>query len=346
MKKILIASILTLVLAVSLVAAFWPFTGNAIGDKLLPGDNCEDSDEGIEEDTAGYVTYKATFGESTRVDKCSGNKVIERYCDNNDKPKRVARACPAGCEYVETDMGEAGQCIQEESPQGGGIIGYCNDTDGPNALVAGYAVKPLEAGRDLFVDTCVDDFNIEESICSENRVLSTRIRCSGDAAGKCEAKNITIGSQQYVSAKCTPQPESCADTDKDRKYNERGVVTTINAQGKQNTFYDFCLPNGKLFDFYCNVNVSASNVTQCPSGKVCSAGACMAAKCSDDDNGKVYGLAGTTSTEYGSFNDVCIDRNKLLEGSCKSAYSTEILVESKTCTNGCSAGACNSTATS
>ena len=72
----------------------------------------------------------------------------------------------------------------------------------------------------------------------------------------------------------------------------------------------------------------------------------MAAKCSDDDNGKVYGLAGTTSTEYGSFNDFCIDRNKLLEGSCKSAYSTEILVESKTCTNGCSAGACNSTATS
>ncbi|PIN93799.1 hypothetical protein COU54_01630 [Candidatus Pacearchaeota archaeon CG10_big_fil_rev_8_21_14_0_10_31_24] len=61
------------------------------------------------------------------------------------------------------------------------------------------------------------------------------------------------------------------------------------------------------------------------------------ASCVDSDNGKVIGVAGTATTETGSFVDNCISESILVEHSCT---GKENLEDRYSCTQGCSEGIC------
>ena len=129
--------------------------------------------------------------------------------------------------------------------------------------------------------------------------------------------------------------DGCEDTDSGKVYDVYGQIF---GQSSDGITQDYCMDDFNLREVYCQYDIGYSEVYTCP--ELCRDGACVTPSCSDSDNGKVYGVAGSI-TGYMAFDepkaDYCIDEQNLYEVYCFNnlGYS-EITI----CPSFCKDGAC------
>ena len=129
--------------------------------------------------------------------------------------------------------------------------------------------------------------------------------------------------------------DGCEDTDTGKVYDVYGQIF---GQSSDGITQDYCIDDFNLREVYCQYDIGYSEVYTCP--ELCRGGACVTPSCSDSDNGKVYGVAGSI-TGYMAFDepkaDYCIDEQNLYEVYCFNnlGYS-EITI----CPSFCKDGAC------
>ena len=167
---------------------------------------CTDSDNGIDANTGGTVTYTNNVGiTSYWVDKCTTYGVEENYCDYKNPSYvlvgQVDIPCPLGCDR----SGSAGKCFTTTTtikstttttrpPTTTTLGSSCSDSDGGYNL----ATKGTTSGRNSagvsfsYTDNCLDSQNLREYYCSSNLPHWADVFCSkGCSSGACQSGSTT-----------------------------------------------------------------------------------------------------------------------------------------------------------
>jgi len=355
-----LTSVIFLILAVSFASAIWPFTGKAIASLPERTTSCSDSDNGIENTTAGMIKY--TWGSVIRrtgysFDTCVSNKLYEFYCTNNQAKVRTL-TCQKGCvNQTITEFGQtkvAWECISEvttppttDSTQSAG----CTDSDGlANFTVAGFVNGSDSSGSFEAVDTCLSDSRLREFICTNSgKPRAMEVACVGTAAGVCKNTRIMVNGEEREVGSCQPQPLQCSKAE--------SVTTTTNEIGKTQESRDVCLDSKRLKQFSCDGSSAKSEIVSCDDA--CINGRCVVrtALCLDSDGGKNITVKGTVSNYdsegeiIGNASDYCATSRQLVELSCMSGErqvgesKTQPVIFSKryNCKGGCRDGSCLTT---
>ena len=334
MKKIyfLVTLLAVSLLAITLVSAFWPFTGNAI--KRI---SCNDSDSGNNATVAGVVKIISGNQITYNPDKCANNKLTEYYCSGS-KYKTAKAVCKDGCENADVNIGadtlSAARCIVTTIPPSF----TCSDSDsGINATGAGVVKYSSDAGIRYIQDICSNGALTEYS-CSDSGTLASRMQCQG----VCNKTNVNIFSQTFVDVSfCQPLPSQCSDSDGGQNYSGKGAVSTTDVYGRTNfSIIDRCLSTNNLSEGYCNGANAASEVYTCSDS--CKNGVCTAPKsCIDSDDGKDYGLQGSVEIAGSVMTDFCLNDKTLGEFSCN-ANNKRVEISYRNCKKGCANGTCSS----
>ena len=122
-----------------------------------------------------------------------------------------------------------------------------------------------------------------------------------------QTKNITNG---------TVEGAFCLDTDNGKNLFESGVISTqlLNSS-------DSCLNQTHVREFYCADKTVMNESLACPSGYVCSSGACIVKpvetlKCIDSDNGTDYKTTGVVQYGGKNYTDTCVLISQVKEYYC------------------------------
>jgi len=251
-KYIVTTIIITLILGISVVSAFWPFSkGSDLTGKVVDeiafnnSDSCTDSDNGVYSKIPGVVKkirssliFSNTYH---RADVCSKNKVIEYYCDKG-KIKRTTIRCIAGCENENLTIDG------EEF-----IVGYCISPE-PSCTEIKPGIVRDETGK-IYKSGCGkgEEKNIYiRYSCEGNEVREVREDCSElGEFGKC----TSIG---CVGA--------CNDTDPENNKDIPGIVI---ADGS--SYPDKCVRDDEAVKQYKCVKgrVVSLNSVRCGVDRVC-----------------------------------------------------------------------------
>ena len=163
--KFLFLAVFVSVLMLSMVSAFWPFTGKAVaidGTIIDDGDfpNCKDSDRGVNSSVLGVVNVPKRLISLAKnyTDTCVGNKLKEYYCENN-RVKRVMISCEGACQN--------GRCVTLEE--------NCTPTER----------GVINQNRVTFRNTCQGNVSIVYS-CNGTSVINITTVCPGRCSnGEC-----------------------------------------------------------------------------------------------------------------------------------------------------------------
>ncbi|MEW5996709.1 MAG: Kazal-type serine protease inhibitor family protein [Candidatus Micrarchaeota archaeon] len=256
---------------------------------------CTDSDSGKNALEAG-TTAK---GEQVFNDSCATTgSVYEYYCvDNEIQSERVS--CPEGTEC------SGGACITQQ----------CRDSDNGQAADERGTTSRGDASS---MDECLDSATLTEYYCSENRIASIALACTGG--------------RTCLNGECVLLP--CSDTDAGFNVYERGTVREDNA-----TYTDYCSGTSSVREYYCSGDNMAQALASCGDGFYCSNGACLEYICRDTDGGRDEDEFGTVSKGSGEWEDECYDEDTVKEYYCdgNEAQSTRMDCSS---TEVCEGGEC------
>ena len=111
MEKSTLILILVLVFILLFATRIQYYTGQAIKTWFRQVDYCSDSDNGFFPFVSGKVEYPYQTRTYTYTDTCSGNKLTEGTCKNQDLIK-ITFTCPHGCAGHGAD--NHGACICEK----------------------------------------------------------------------------------------------------------------------------------------------------------------------------------------------------------------------------------------
>lgn len=317
-------------------------------EKSLPGQQkpeCTDSDG-----RDPYVRGTNQFNGSSTIEMCvwndgkptngeEGTKVVETWCENGIKKEEVI-ACQNKC--------KAGACVKAASQE-------CTDSDGGlNIFQAGEATSPDGSGTVDYCSFLGDEKGVlKEAICENNAAIHVEKECPAE--------------QPYCNrGVCSSQKPVCTDTDSgDDPENKGTVIEPRFENGPKHTDYceslstlqpyeDGCKGSDcGLREYFCTTPYRTTSYRDvaCPDG--CKDGECVKTasvlSCTDSDNGKDFGVKGTTRG-IGEFisdpnydggmaerTDYC-DADVLVEYFCQD--STRIGYIRKTCEHGCGNGIC------
>jgi len=320
MKKIyLLLSLLVIsLLALSLVTAFWPFTGKATDASA----NCLETDNGYDINTRGTTTAKTLFGKSERTDSCSGDTLKEYYClDGKIKSKKVV--CIAGC--------SDGACVS--------VVPSCTDSDsGVDEDVAGTVTDSSGAHR----DACSGN-TLTEYYCQDNNAVNQTIVCSYQCKnGACKIKpfNCTdtdngINASQAGVAKAEfgdgvdVKWDICSgNTIKEAYCGDKGAsIATVKCRG---------VCKNQSVTFVGNIAPGPTEAAYCDP---------LALTCTDSDNGQSTGVNGTvTSTNAAGKTivnkDKCLSKNSVREYYCTAENTSASIALNCTESDICIQGKC------
>ena len=244
------------------------------------------------------------------VDGCSGDDcyVKEAFCQEmkNGGERLSVRnlKCGYGC--------SGGECLDEPADDEGvqQPQGSCIDSDGGR----NYDVKgQVKYGQTLSTDTCLAG-SLEEFYCDGIRMSERKACESGCLDGRCLA------------------PEGlaprCRDSDGDDKYVQ-GMAATSAGE----TFYDSCMGESQVTEYYCSEGVPLRRVFGCE--VACMDGACDR-DCVDSD-GNDASAGGVVTTPASRYVDECDDDMGVIEYTCLDGVPAK---ERIACVNGCKSGVC------
>lgn len=292
-------------------------SGCSNGACIIPAPSCTDSDNGIDEWTAGTTTDSS----GTYRDFCAGNSSLVEYSCQDDIAVNQTVNCGYKCQNR--------ACIVKPFS--------CTDSDnGKDANIAGVAkLTYTEGGFEVERDRCSGNI-LSEAYCGERGIGVAKIVCKGI----CENQTVIVDNVNYSAAYCEPQPLTCTDTDNGKDYAVNGTVTSTDAAGVSTNYADECKSRNQLKEYYCENNTSKSEIKIC--NGTCQNGKCVAPTetCSDSDNGKDFSVKGTVITQYGSVSDFCFDNKKIAEFYCKKPNKAVISLTTRICKEKCSDGKC------
>jgi hypothetical protein len=186
---------------------------------------------------------------------------------------------------------------------------------------------------------------------TDNSLAVTRLKCQGNAPGKCVDQQITFERVTYTAGYCQPRDLQCIDSDGGNNITSAGTTTRIvNADGGRKSKKDKCLDNKRLEEHFCSGISINSTIVVCTD--VCRKGACVdrSTLCTDTDGGQNFTGRGTVTTGFASVNDFCINGKILLEFGCTAANGEGFAASSKkfhaihlkrhNCPKHCYLGAC------
>jgi len=182
-----------------------------------------------------------TFGTTTKLpesksDSCQDSSTVkEYYCLNNNIAFSL-EPCPSGYGC------DAGKCVGAS----------CDDSDGGNNPEE---VGIIRKGLDIQSDSCVDTYTLKEYFCENDAITSEDVVCP-------------VG-EVCFDGKCGSSEPDCTDSDGGLSFTA-GTVT----KGSQ-TYSDFCDEQGNLNEYYCQGKAVKVGDFECPTGYVCSNGACV-----------------------------------------------------------------------
>jgi hypothetical protein len=268
--------------------------------------NCTDSDKGMDRYTAGVVSYAG----DEYSDYCTiVDTVKEYYCANSTKTvSDTLLNCPLGFEC------QGGKCNEMPS--------LCSETDsgrdvkkkGSTKIMKGYATM------DIQTDECHDNHVLREYFCTGNAIANELINCGS---------NSICSDDTCISLLC-----------EDSDDGSDSLIAGFVSKGTER-YNDTCINENSVKEYFCFSDNIENTIIKCPSGFVCSYGACTQTPgCSDSDSGKDYNTAGYVRKGSELFADSCVG-GSLKEFFCTGDYVTSEIVS---CAQGssCFEGYCKS----
>jgi hypothetical protein len=342
------------IFAVSLAAAFWPFTGNAVTGNAVAAKTCTETDSGNDIYNAGTTTYTYKGAEKIRSDECySSTKLTEWYCTASHNIISKTVRCPAGCQdasciRIEPICTNLDNGAKNDSGtftnkcDGNNLITYaCEDSGSaviPTTSVCDYQCKTAACVQRPF--TCTDSdggkiFNVSGTarmtFTGTTNTDSKKDVCNGKVLKEAVCTDtgvsyVTVNCKSLCSTDtnggfCDPKPLSCIDDDgEDTSINSSATSTDV--YGKATTFYDKCDGTKKVREAYCDGNVAKSKTINC--GDMCQNGACLVRDdmCIDSDGGYKIGIKGNVisykadGSVRANVSDFCADTYVLAEVGC------------------------------
>ncbi|MEM2908973.1 MAG: hypothetical protein QXT05_03060 [Candidatus Bilamarchaeaceae archaeon] len=216
---------------------------------------------------------------------------------------------------------------------------YCTDSDGGiNYNVSGTVRARYGGVEQSGTDYCTERigtlvaYNVPvliEFYCDDNgRMKNTTYTCpQGCENGAC---------RQVI----------CFDSD-DGKNTERAGYTEGDYDGRYGKWYDTCVKEDYVREYYCEDNVVKSDTFRCEYG--CANGKCQprpqTVQCEETDNGRDIYTAGAATgyieNEYGRYADRCLDGYTLIEYYCAAGAAGNVVSEQIVCpSQRCENGAC------
>jgi hypothetical protein len=162
--------------------------------------------------------------------------------------------------------------------------------------------------------------------------------CSNEYAPVCGLNGVTYNNTCFAGKAGTTvliNGSCCTDSD-----GGEAIFTFGTSTGGNGVIPDACIDSGNLREAICSNNVATSTILSCPSGHVCSGGACIKLSCTDSDGGQKKDVLGQTTYNNGTAStDECISNSVVKEYYCDNGAiaSTQI-----TCGSGmyCDGGVC------
>ena len=301
-KNLILMTLVISVMLISLVSAGWfGITGGVTSgseNKVLKSSNYNfedwtDSDEDNPSDEAGITVYETRTQWKWRADYCvNDNKLKEYYLRDGLRGKKVVSSrtifCRYGCEDVSVTFDhegfaesittqDTGQCASPPEAES------CAETD------AGVTVTYSDESTDSYTDRCVGSTAITYTCDSEtNEQVKADKNCgrnncvSGTGGVRC--REVSGGGLSTVSA-CTDSDDSdnTADlltniTEREHQLIAKGTVSKT-IEGKTYSLTDECIGPSTVLEYWCSSSGNAIGAMgfACPTGKVCSRGACVTA---------------------------------------------------------------------
>ncbi len=242
-------------------------------------DECTDTDAGINYTKAGstYIRYSSGLTLHGFTDTCyPDGSILEGYCVDKLTFGSEKAVCPSGT------VCDRGVC--KVSQVGVGCVGAgcapvpSSCVDSGNDLYAIGSVSVVNSsGAFMITDSCDVFGYVNEMFCTPANAVSHSLgvcpqgySCSN---GACVALPVPVSNVKI---------DECTDTDGSINFNVAGSTYIKFSSGQVlHGFVDSCYPDGSILEGYCVDKLSfGSQKGVCPSGTVCSAGACRTAQLS------------------------------------------------------------------
>lgn len=249
--------------------------------------DCTDSDEGLDLENFGTVTYTADDGGVlTRDDVCIDEETLVEYRCTATRVKGSRIPC----------ANVNGRCLD-------GVCIPCTDSDGgQNYYEKGHTTGYLSGVAYEAYDDCgYGNANVQlhEFYCEDGMVKS-------------EFVDLPVGytCEDDVDA-FVEFEENCTDTDGGQNYYEKGTTTGL-LSGVDYSGTDSCsAETGELHEFYCNGQNVGNEFVERPEGYVCDTDLDYFVDylgCVDTDGGQDYYVKGTTTGIWGNIESTLSDR--------------------------------------
>ncbi|MFH2100800.1 MAG: Kazal-type serine protease inhibitor [Candidatus Micrarchaeota archaeon] len=282
--------------------------GEGCAEGRCTNQKCTDTEYGQTIYSSGTVNLINDSGWFTFPDKCVSEDMVTEYTCDGDEMRAANISCPDAYACY------GGVCYPDKA---------CHDTDSDHPDGRYQQGTVYYDGKD-YKDYCMDETLVVEYSCSASQKVH-------------EAYLSCPGGYECSRGACVELAE-CEDTDGGRDYYERG--TTSESGGFEAT--DQCMGDSRLLEYFCDSGELVDSVRfDCPSGYVCTSGACVeASPCEDSDGGTDYYEQGTTEMEGISVeSDYCID-NTVVEFFCDGSRSMDQVEFACPYGYACSEGAC------
>ena len=220
---------------------------------------CTDSDAGINNLTAGYVTGINSAGASYRYDDtCSGSSLSEQYCCGTSNCV-AAVTCANGCNTTTNNKCNPSPVINPT----------CTDSDGgKNYYVYG---RTNDSTGNINTDACSSSTQLREAYCANSLSQYEWINCPyGCSNGVCNQ-----APQNQTNQTNTTIP--CVDPDNGKNYLVAAKCTDYTL----NQYMTDACSGSMLREAYCSNNACKYDWVTCTYG--CSNNACTNGPCTDSD---------------------------------------------------------------
>ncbi len=291
---------------------YWNSSTHGCDKKIIPKNTCTDSDGGLNNFVAGYVSGVKNGINYKYYDKCfNSTHLTEYYCndfssDNPNTPAKKVIYCGKNYECKDS------VCVIAPNS--------CHDNDGGlNVLVKGTVTTISNGYVHKYNDSCSDSSYVSEFYCSPDRENvdneNADIPCGSDYS----CKNGACVSNKKTKNECVSFNFTTWDNQRQRLNHYHYVNTLQN--GKSSIYKDHCIDNHHYIIYGCKNNLLTSSKYPCPEDSICKYKrigkepddwCILSNTCYDSDFGKDYYTKGTVTGyedgKYYSYTDYCTSK--------------------------------------
>ncbi len=279
---------------------------SSIEDNVVPAPTgyCNDSD-GRDIYKEGFVT----FGSNRFADHCLNITTLEENFCNDNLADSQNVDCSSGYQCY------FGKCVLKNRVT-------CVSNSNSDLYIKG----SVEVNGKISADECTGMKNVRKYTCNGNEAASAIFECPNKS--------------NCVDGKCIRKEVLCTDSD---GYNisSFGKVTVDDNSGFLEVLEDKCT-NNILTEYYCNGNMSAYDLVNCPTLTHCTNGYCIpdlnSTGCTDSD-GITREIAGSVVVSGIFYQDNCVSNSNVLEYYCQNneirsaVLSCAVISGNSTCMN-------------